>query len=169
MIYDIRYNDIVPTVITYPNPDKTNNNAPSEKKYYPNPSVYTRDYPNPSVYTRDYNNNYFNPNVYLYPELNPYYSTYPRLFNEPSVYEYQNVNKDDTLRDGVVKFFQEKIIKWIKTKKEFANFNKNEIESREGYKKLYKTIRKFVNHKKYNWYDLRENYEKLRKYIANNY
>ena len=160
MLYNIRYDDIIPTVITYPNPDKTNEYAPREKKYYPNPSVYTRDYPNPSV-------NYFNPNVYLYPEINPYYS--PRLLNEPNVYEYQNINKDENLRNEVVKFFQEKIIKWIKTKKEFANFNKNEIESKEGYKKLYKTIRNFVNHKKYNWYDLRDNYEDLREYIANKY
>lgn len=144
MFYNIRYNDIIPTVITYPNPDKTS--ALSEKKYYPNPGVNVGDF--------------FDPNVYLYN---------PRLFNEPSVYEYQNINKDENLRNEVVKFFQEKIIKWIKTKKEFAKFNKNEIESKEGYNKLYEIIRKFVNHKKYNWYDLRGDYEELREYIANKY
>ena len=152
MLYNIRYDDIIPTVITYPNPDKTS--SQSVKKYYPNPSIYARDYPNPSIYS----------NVYLYPEV-----YIPRLLNEPSVYEYQNINKDENLRNDVVKFFQEKIIKWIKTKKEFAKFNKNEIESKEGYKKLYETIRKYVNHKKYNWYDLRGDYDKLREYIANNY
>ncbi len=144
MLYNIRYDDIIPTVITYPNPDKTN--GPSVKKYYPNPGT----------------GDFFNPNVYLYPNS-------PRLFNEPSVYEYQNINKDKNLRKEVVKFFQEKIIKWITTKKEFANFNKNEIESNEGYNKLYEIIRKFVNHKKYNWYDLRSDYEELREYIANKY
>ena len=68
-----------------------------------------------------------------------------------------------------MKFFQEKIIKWIDTKKEFAKFDKNEIKSKEGYKKLYETIRKFVHRKKYNWYDLRGDYEELREYIANKY
>ncbi len=64
------------------------------KKFYPNSGVYQ--------------SNYFNPNVYLYPEQNPYYSTYPRLFNEPSVYEYQNINKDENLRNEVIKFFSRK-------------------------------------------------------------
>ena len=177
MIYNIRYTDVVPSVVTYPNPAKTdeNKNIPSVKKYYPNPNqnVYVSDYLNP------------NPNVYVYPEINPYYSTviypnrvkydgdYPKPYVsniiEPSVYEYQNVNKDDNLRNGVVKFFQEKIIKWIETKKEFAKFksHKNEIMSKNGYDKIYQNIRKFVNHKKYNWYDLREDYEDLREYLAN--
>jgi len=172
MFYNIRYDDIIPTVVTYPNPNKTSNdkNIPDVKKYYPNPNIYVNDYPNPNIYVNDYPNPNIYVNDYYLPEINPYNTIpiYPRIRNEPSVYEYQNVNKDENLRKEVVKFFQEKIIKWTETKEKFAKFksHKNEIESKKGYDKIYKIIRQFVNHKKYNWYDLRENYEDLRKYIA---
>ena len=69
--------------------------------------------------------------------------------------KYLNINKDPKLRKDVTKFFQNKIIKWIKNDSDFKQFknNLNLYDSIEGTKIIYNLIRQFVKKYKVNWYD----------------
>ena len=85
----------------------------------------------------------------------------------PSVIQYQNVNADATLRTDVTKFFNSKVIKHI-TKNSDLNHLKKELpflKSSDGWKFIYKLLRKFVKNTQINWYDLRDNYRTVRDYI----
>ena len=85
--------------------------------------------------------------------------------------EYKNLNKDENLRKTVTKFFFNKIIKWIKHDSDFKKYNDeiDFINSKDGYKIIYKLIRKYINKYKANWYDLRtEKYYLLKYYLSKN-
>ena len=85
----------------------------------------------------------------------------------PSVIQYQNVNVDTTLRTDVTKFFNRKVIKHI-TKHSDLNHLEKELpflKSSDGWKFIYKLLRRFVKNTQINWYDLRDNYRTVRDYI----
>jgi len=94
-----------------------------------------------------------------------------KIFPAPPIittfYEYQDVNKDPNLRKLVTTFFYKKVIKWLTKYPEFKNSKKNLnlIKSPEGYKYIYKLLRKFVKRGNTNWYDLRDQYPLLKKYL----
>ena len=87
----------------------------------------------------------------------------------PSVYQYQNINKDVNLRNTVTKFFQKKIIKWINNNDLPANGSNNRtiqfIETLDGRKHIYDLLRHFVHKADINWYDLKDNYHLIKKYL----
>ena len=84
-----------------------------------------------------------------------------------TVYQYQDVNKDPHLRANVTKFFYNKLIKWITKYDDFKHLKTMLpiLESSEGKITVYKILRKFVKNSGVNWYDLRDNYELLKKFI----
>ena len=85
----------------------------------------------------------------------------------PSVIQYQNLNADTTLRTDVTKFFNRKVIKHI-TKHSDLNHLEKELpflKSSDGWKFIYKLLRRFVKNTQINWYDLRDNYRTVRDYI----
>jgi hypothetical protein len=90
---------------------------------------------------------------------------YKKYFPPPpiseSTYIYQDINKDENLRNQVISFFCDKMIKWSSNDEQKANFYK----SYDGKKKINKILRNFVKIYNYNWYDLIENYKKVKKYI----
>lgn len=92
------------------------------------------------------------------PIFKKYYST---PFIQTSIYEYQNINKDPTLRNEVTNFFKEKILKWIKKYSEFEKLKSKNIE----YDAIYQILRKIVKKKNLNWYELRSNSSKFKKYF----
>ncbi len=82
--------------------------------------------------------------------------TYRKYYPVPPindiVYEYQNINKDQNLRNNVTNFFKKKIKKWI-----------NKIID---YDIVYALIRRFIKKTSFNWYDLREQqYLTIKKYL----
>ena len=84
------------------------------------------------------------------------------------VYEYQDLNKNKTLRNDVTKFFQDKILKWISTDPKFKNFNKKFINSSDGFNHIYQLLKHFIKKSGLNWYELREkNYHLVKKYLKN--
>ena len=84
-----------------------------------------------------------------------------------TVHQYQDVNKDPHLRADVTKFFYNKTIKWIKNDEDFVHLKKmlSILESSEGKLHIYKLLRKFVKKSGINWYDLRDNYLLIKKFI----
>ena len=86
----------------------------------------------------------------------------------PSVFEYQNVNNDLTLRKDVTTFFHRKVLKWINTESAYKKFKSKEkfLESVDGQMHIYNLLRKFVKHSGINWYDLRDNYALIKDFLA---
>lgn len=84
-----------------------------------------------------------------------------------STIEYQNVNVDLRLRKDVTKFFHEKVIKWITNYSEFAQYKSklSSLKTIDGQLFIYNILRKFIKKSGINWYDLRDNYSIVKKYI----
>jgi hypothetical protein len=104
-------------------------------------------------------------NLKFLAQLNKMYKELPVIV--PTVIQYQNVNTDTNLRTDVTKFFNKKIIKYI-TENSDLNHLKKELpflKSDEGWKFIYKLLKRFVKNSNINWYDLRDNYRIVRKYI----
>ena len=80
---------------------------------------------------------------------------------------YQDINNNIPLRKTVTKFFQDKLLKWIKEYPEFSKFKNmlNKIQTEEGYTLIYKILRKFVKAYNMNWYELRTNKSLVKKYF----
>ena len=113
-------------------------------------------------------------NIYKNPLLNPL--ALPVISNVnlidipaivPSVIQYQNVNTDTNLRTDVTKFFNKKVIKHITENSELNHLKKDLafLKSSDGWKFIYKLLRRFVKNSNINWYDLRDNYRTVRDYI----
>lgn len=85
-----------------------------------------------------------------------------------SIYEYQNVNKDINLRKDVTDFFHKKVLKWIKEYPEFTHLEskKNYLQSNEGKMYIYNLLRHFIKKSGINWYDLRDNYTIIKKFLS---
>ena len=93
------------------------------------------------------------------PLVKKYYPVPPSVHEY--VYEYQNLNKDPNLRNNVTIFFQEKLKKWIKKYPEFEILKSKNI----NYDIIYKILRIIVKKTNLNWYELRTNSSRLRKYF----
>jgi hypothetical protein len=80
---------------------------------------------------------------------------------------YQDVNKDNRLRETVTNFFLRKTIKWITNYTEFKN-NKNLLnilKTDVGHELIYNILRQFVKKNNCNWYELRNNYILVKDFI----
>jgi hypothetical protein len=71
-------------------------------------------------------------------------------------YQYQNINIDKNLRKLVTDFFYKKIIKW-------KNLYKCQIKIQ--YNDVYNILKKFIKNANINWYDLKDNYYIVKKYL----
>jgi hypothetical protein len=71
-------------------------------------------------------------------------------------YQYQNVNIDKNLRNLVTDFFYKKNLKW----KNLYNYKK-----KFQYNDIYIILKKFINNANINWYDLKDNYYIVKKYL----
>lgn len=89
----------------------------------------------------------------------------PPIIN--STVRYQDINKDSKLRNLITMFYLKKTIKWINKYDEFNSMKKllPELENKHGYKIIYTILRKFVKKHNYNWYDLKNYYERVKDYI----
>ena len=89
--------------------------------------------------------------------------------NKQSFSDIQDVGNNPELQEQITKFYIKKTIKWLNKDKEFTKFTKQSkfIDSQEGRKFIYKTLKLFVKKNKVNWYDLRndETYEDVKDYI----
>jgi hypothetical protein len=99
------------------------------------------------------------------PNVRKYYPVPPIITNP---YEYINVNKDVNLRKNVVTFFHKKVISWLENDTDFNKYKdqKTFIESIDGQIHIYSLLRKFVKRSGINWYDLRDNYSIIKKYLS---
>lgn len=80
---------------------------------------------------------------------------------------YQDINKDQNLREDVTNFFLQKTIKWV-TK--YSEFKKSKhllpkLKTNIGYELIYNVLRQFIKKNNCNWYDLRNNYELVKDFI----
>ena len=83
-----------------------------------------------------------------------------------SVYEYQNVNSDKNLQKNVTMFFYNKLLSWINNDNNFNKFIKfKSINTKISILFIYKILQKFISKTNINWYDLRDNYKLIKKYI----
>jgi hypothetical protein len=85
-----------------------------------------------------------------------------------SVYQYQDINHDMKLRKSVTKFFNQKVLKWLNSDADFQHLKskKTYFESNEGLQYIYSLLRHFVKRSGINWYDLRDNYSLIKKYLC---
>ena len=88
-----------------------------------------------------------------------YKKYYPVPTYHESEYEYQNINKDMSLRQKVTMFFQDKIKKWINEYPEIEKLKSKNI----SYDRVYHILRKVVNKYNLNWYELRSISHKFKK------
>ncbi len=87
----------------------------------------------------------------------------------PLPFEYINVNKDVNLRKDVTTFFHGKILKWINNNDPlFKRYHhkKSFLNTIDGQMHVYHLLKKFVRKSGINWYDLRDNYELIKKYLS---
>jgi hypothetical protein len=123
--------------------------------------------------------------------MTPYFVPPPII---GSVYKYQNVNKDKSMRDYVVKYFITKLQKWINEKyydeiKEkfliknnqviFDKNNKNKLNNNNDiklinehilqqyydYRTIYKLLKHYAKKHKLKWWDLRKNKNYIKIYF----
>ena len=104
-------------------------------------------------------------NIKFLAQLNNMYKELPIII--PSVLQYQNVNTDTNLQTDVTKFFNSKVIKYITENSELNHLKKELpfLKSNDGWTFIYKLLKRFVKNSNINWYDLRDNYRIVRKYI----
>jgi hypothetical protein len=92
-------------------------------------------------------------------DIKQYYSINTTTHHE--IYEYININKNMNLRNDITIFFYNKIKKWIIKYPKFNKFKNITINNEI----IYNILRKIVKQTGLNWYDLRTNYSKLKKYF----
>ena len=92
---------------------------------------------------------------------------YPVPPIQPSTYQYLDVNKDTRLRKEVTSYFADKTIGWIEKDESFKKHKSKlvDLKSIDGQIRIYHLLRKFVKHSGINWYDLRDNYSLIKKFI----
>jgi hypothetical protein len=81
----------------------------------------------------------------------------------------QDVGKDKNLRKQMTHFFQQKLIKWMSTEKDFYSLKKYNkfIGTNEGLFYVYHLLSTYVENSAANWYDLTDfiNYPNLKKFL----
>ncbi len=98
------------------------------------------------------------------PKYKKYYPPPPMY---ESRYEYQDINKDPNLRKQFTLFYHRKLLKWIDNDPLFKNINSknSQLATVDGQFLVYKLLRKFVKNSGINWYDLKDNYDIIKKYL----
>ena len=80
-----------------------------------------------------------------------------------------DVGKNPELRKTITLFYQQKIIKWITSYKDFSNLKKNLkfLKTKEGLFYVYHLLSDYVENGKANWYDLRDfvNYPNIKNFL----
>jgi len=94
----------------------------------------------------------------------PYRRYWPTPPIIQSFYQYQDVNADKRLQTDVIEFFYKKVLSWIDSKEKFLKF-KNFNNLKNGKKIIYKILKQIIKKTNINWYDLRDNYILIKKYI----
>lgn len=69
---------------------------------------------------------------------------------------YQDVNKDYKLRDMMTRYYLDKTLTWLNTPNTL---------SKNGYGKIYKLLKKYVNKYNINWYDLKTYKDSIKMYL----
>ena len=84
-----------------------------------------------------------------------------------SIYQYQNINNDNNLQKDVTLFFHTKLLLWINKESKFKQYKylEKKLDTNNGIKFIYKLLKKFISKTNINWYDLRDNYYLIKKYI----
>ena len=80
-----------------------------------------------------------------------------------TVYEYESVNNDKTYQKEITDFFYDDFISWLSFDEKFKKFKNIKLENKKLF--IYKILAKLVSKTNLNWYDLRENYIFIKKYI----
>jgi hypothetical protein len=81
-------------------------------------------------------------------------------------YYYLNVNKLPALRQQVLKYYKDKIYKWINKYPEFKKFEHlKKLDDTNFTALIYKLLRHYVKRSDLNWYELRTNHKSLKKYF----
>jgi len=99
--------------------------------------------------------------IYMY-RINNITASAPLLYSD---IKYLNVNKNMELRKSITDFYHNKVIKWIRNKNLKTYNNIEFIESSKGHKLIYKILRSYVKKHKLNWFDLKEDYYLIKKYL----
>jgi hypothetical protein len=80
-----------------------------------------------------------------------------------------DVGKNPELRKTITLFYQQKIIKWITSYKDFSHLKKylKFIKTKEGLFYVYHLLSDYVENGKANWYDLRDfaNYSNIKEFL----
>lgn len=83
-------------------------------------------------------------------------------------YNYEDVNKDPKLRENVTKFFYNKVLKWIEKDPKYMNLKSiKTLLEKHGKRYIYNILRRFVKKSKLNWYNLKDEYKFIKKYMYN--
>ena len=79
---------------------------------------------------------------------------------------YQDVNKDENLRELMTEFFLKKSIKWVSSYDDFKDSKKSLSElKRNGYNIIYNILKTYCKKNNINWYDLKKSYNKIKDYL----
>ena len=93
---------------------------------------------------------------------------YRRYWPPPPImqtfYEYQDINADKRLQYDVADFFYKKVLISIESNDKFKKF-KNFYKLDNGKEIIHKILKLVVKKTNLNWYDLRDNYSLIIKYI----
>ena len=80
-----------------------------------------------------------------------------------------DVGKNPELRKTITIFYQQKLIKWITSYKDFSNLKKylKFLKTKEGLFYVYHLLSDYVENGKANWYDLRDfvNYPNIKDFL----
>jgi hypothetical protein len=89
----------------------------------------------------------------------------PPFINSTLVY--QDINKDENLRELMTHFFLKKSIKWLSSYDDFKESKKSlsKLKSNEGYNIIYNILREYCRKNNINWYDLKKSYNKIKDYL----
>jgi len=82
-------------------------------------------------------------------------------------YTYQNINVDPKLQKDVTDWYYDKLFDWIEDERPFKDLKKEKkyLQSKDGYKLVYKVLKHLVKKNNTNWYDLRSD-EMTKLYLA---
>jgi hypothetical protein len=82
-------------------------------------------------------------------------------------YQYEDINKNPELRKNMTRFFYNKVLKWIEKDNQYNKLKsiKSLIE-KHGKVYIYNILRRFVKKSGLNWYDLKDEYKYIKKYLC---
>ena len=80
-----------------------------------------------------------------------------------TVYEYESVNNDKDYQKEITDYFYDHFISWINNDKHFIKFKNKKLENKKLF--IYKILAKLIRKTNLNWYDLRQHYKLIKKYI----